>query len=162
MRLLAALLRRGRAELAAKHARRAIVHNAVMLSSHYPAIHLLHVGCVALSGALFTARGLMRIADLASANHRALRWTSYVVDTGLLGAAIALTLIVHQYPFVSGWLTTKVLLLPLYIALGIIALKRARTRFGRSAAFLAAILTFIYMVGVARAHDPAGWFVLLR
>ena len=141
---------------------RILMHNALMLSSHYLALHLLHVGCVAFSGALFTARGLMRIADLAIANHWTLRWTSYVVDTTLLGAAIALTLIVQQYPFVSGWLTTKVLLLPLYIALGIITLKRARTRAGRSCAFLAALLTFVYMVGVAFAHDPAGWLVLLR
>ncbi len=133
-----------------------------MLSLHYPEFRLLHIGCVAFSGALFTVRGLMRIADLAVANHWTLRWTSYVVDTALLGAAIALTLILHQYPFVNAWLTTKALLLPLYIAFGIIALRHARTRPGRSAAFLAAILTFAYMLSVAFAHDPAGWFVLLR
>ena len=133
-----------------------------MLSSHYLEIRLLHIGCVAFSGTLFTVRGLMRIADLAIANHWTLRWTSYVVDTALLSTAIGLTLIVHQYPFVNAWLTTKVLLLPLYIGLGIIALKRARTRLGRGAAFLSAIATFAYIVGVALAHDPAGWFVLPR
>jgi uncharacterized membrane protein SirB2 len=133
-----------------------------MLSAHFAEIRLLHVGCVAFSGTLFTVRGLMRIADLPAANHCIVRWTSYAVDSALLGAAVLLTLIVHQYPFVDGWLTCKVLLLPLYIALGVVALKRARTRGGRSAAFVAALLTFAYIVGVALAHDPAGWFALLR
>ncbi len=133
-----------------------------MLSAHFAEIRALHVGCVAISGTLFTVRGLMRSADLAGANHWALRWISYVVDTTLLAAAVLLTLIVHQYPFVDGWLTCKVLLLPLYIGLGIVALKRARTRAGRGAAFIAALLTFAYIVGVALAHDPAGWLALLR
>ncbi len=133
-----------------------------MLSAHFAAIRLLHVGCVAVSGTLFTVRGLMRIAELPGANHWTLRWTSYVVDTALLGAAVLLTLIVHQYPFVDGWLTCKMLLLPLYIGLGIVALKRARTRAGRSAAFVAALFTFFYIVGVALAHDPSGWLALLR
>jgi hypothetical protein len=31
-----------------------------MLSAHYLAIRLLHIGCVAFCGALFTGRGLMR------------------------------------------------------------------------------------------------------
>lgn len=133
-----------------------------MLSAHFAEIRALHVGCVAISGTLFTVRGLMRIADLPGANHWAPRWISYLVDTALLGAAVLLTLIVHQYPFVDAWLTCKVLLLPLYIGLGILALKRARTRAGRGAAFVAALVTFGFIVGVALAHDPSGWFALLR
>jgi uncharacterized membrane protein SirB2 len=139
-----------------------IAHNARVLTGYYLQILLLHVGCVALSGALFAVRGLMRIAGLASANHWALRWLSYVIDSTLLGAAILLSLIVHRYPFIDGWLTTKVLLLLVYIGLGTMALKRARTRTGRTAAFVAALLTFGYIVGVAIAHDPAGWIALLR
>ncbi len=133
-----------------------------MLASYYVQILLLHIGCVALSGTLFTVRGLMRIADLSLANHRALRWMSYLIDSTLLGAALLLSVIVHQYPFIDGWLTTKVLLLLVYVGLGTIALNRARTRAGRTAAFAAALLTFGYIVGVAIAHDPAGWIVLLR
>lgn len=133
-----------------------------VLASYYLEIRLLHVGCVALSGALFTVRGLMRIADMPSANHRALRCVSWVIDSTLLGAAILLALIVRQYPFVDTWLTTKVLLLLVYIGLGTVALRRARTRAGRTAAFVSALLTFGYIVGVAVAHDPAGWIALAR
>ena len=139
-----------------------IPHNARVLSGYYLEILLVHVGCVAFSGALFAVRGLMRIADLPGANTRALRWMSYVIDSTLLGAAILLSVIMRQYPFLDSWLTTKVLLLLLYIGLGTIALKRARTRTGRAAAYVAALLTFGYIVGVAIAHDPAGWIALLR
>ena len=139
-----------------------IPHNARVLSACYLQILLVHVGCVALSGALFAVRGLMRIADLTGANSRALRWLSYLIDSTLLGAALLLSVIVRQYPFVDAWLTTKVLLLLLYIGLGTMALRRARTRAGRAAAYAAALLTFAWIVGVAIAHDPAGWIALLR
>ncbi len=133
-----------------------------MLAAHYVQILHLHVGCVVLSGSLFTVRGLMRIANLALANHRALRIASYVIDTTLLVAAILLTLVLHQYPFKDGWLTVKVLLLVVYIGLGTIALKGSQTAAGRSAALLAALLVFGFIIGVALTHDPAGWFLLLR
>jgi len=133
-----------------------------MLASHYAAIRLLHIGCVALSGGLFTIRGLALLGGASVANHWAVRISSYLIDTALLGAAILLMLILHQYPFVDAWLTTKVLLLLLYIALGIIALRRARTRLGRGLALLAALLTFGFMIGVAITRHPAGWLMLLR
>ena len=132
------------------------------MSVYYLQILHLHVGCVVLSGTLFTVRGLLRIANHPMANHRALRILSYVIDTTLLVAAILLTLILHQYPLKNGWLTTKVLLLVLYIGLGILALKRARTRSGRSVAFLAALLVFAFIIGVAVTHQPAGWLLFLR
>lgn len=133
-----------------------------MLANHYAEIRLLHIFCVAFSGTLFAVRGVLRMANISLANHRAVRLLSYLVDTLLLAAAIALMQVLHQYPFVNGWLTTKLLLLFVYIALGTIALKRARTSPGRCAALLAALVTFAYIIGVALAHDPAGWFLLLR
>jgi uncharacterized membrane protein SirB2 len=132
-----------------------------MLASHYADIRLLHIGCVTLSGSLFTVRGLLRLGASGIANHRALRIGSYVIDTTLLGTAILLTLILHQYPLVDAWLTIKTLLLLLYIALGIMALRGARTRLGRGFAFLAALLTFGFIIGVAITHQPAGWLILL-
>jgi uncharacterized membrane protein SirB2 len=131
-----------------------------MLASYYADIRFIHVGCVALSGTLFTVRGLLRIGDFAVANHRLLRVTSYIIDTTLLASAILLTLVLRQYPFVEPWLTAKVLLLALYIALGSITLKRAQTRLGRIAALLGSLTTFVAIVDVAIAHDPAGWLRL--
>lgn len=133
-----------------------------MLANHYAEIRLIHISCVAFSGALFAVRGVLRMGNVSFANHRALRLLSYIVDSLLLAAGIALMLVLHQYPFVNGWLTTKLLLLFLYIALGTIALKRGRTAGSRSVALLAALATFAYIIGVALAHDPTGWFALLR
>jgi len=133
-----------------------------MLASHYADIRLLHISCAALSGALFACRGIMRINNSPWANHRALRLTSYVIDTTLLLAAIWLTVILQQYPFVDAWLTTKVVLLFLYIGLGMLALRVARTPAGRAAALVSALLTFAAIVGVAVTHHPAGWLLLIH
>jgi uncharacterized membrane protein SirB2 len=132
-----------------------------VLATHFVSIRLVHITCVALSGSLFCLRGLMRMAGIPAANHRVLRFTSYVVDTTLLVAAIKLALILHQYPFTDSWLTTKLLLLVLYIVLGTFALKRARTATGRTVAFLSALLTFAWISGVAITHQPAGWLTLI-
>src|SRR5256886_5618794 len=123
-----------------------------MLASQFAAIRLVHITCVAMSGSLFCLRGILRIASIPTAHHWLLRLASHVIDTALLLAAILLTLILHQYPFTDAWLTTKVLLLVLYIVLGTIALKRARTVFGHVVAFVFALLTFAYIIGVAITH----------
>lgn len=132
-----------------------------MLAAYFSDLRMVHVACVALSGTLFTCRGLLRLGEHPAANATALRWASYLIDTTLLLAAILLTMIVHQYPFVDAWLTTKVLLLLLYIVLGVFALRRARTRRGRTLAFVAALLTFTAIIGVAVTHRPGGWLSLL-
>jgi uncharacterized membrane protein SirB2 len=133
-----------------------------MLASHYVEVLHVHVGCVALSGTLFGTRALLRIANNPLANHGALRMLSHAIDTTLLGAAVLLTLIIHQYPITNAWLTTKLLLLVLYIGLGTIALKKARSRVERAAASAAALLVFGIIIGVALTHDPAGWLHYVR
>ena len=133
-----------------------------MLASHYADIRVIHVGSVALSGTLFTVRGLFRIGNSAVASHRLVRVSSYIIDTTLLTSAILLSLMLHQYPFGAPWLTAKVLLLVLYISLGDIALRRTHTRFGRIAALAGSLGTFIAIIGVAIAHDPAGWLKLIH
>ena len=131
-----------------------------MLAPHYFQILHLHVGCVILSGTLFFTRGVLRLSGQAVANHWALRLLSVVIDTTLLTAAILLTLIIRQYPLQQAWLTVKVALLLVYIVLGSLALKRARTRRGRGAAFAGALATFAYLVGVAVTRNP--WGLLSR
>jgi uncharacterized membrane protein SirB2 len=127
------------------------------LAYYYPTILQLHVGCVILSGSLFTARGILRLFCLPYANHMVLRRASYGIDTTLLTAAVLLTLILHQYPIVDDWLTAKVLFVGFYVALGIVTLRRAQTPWGQRAAFAAALLTFTFIVGIAVTHQPTGW-----
>ncbi|MFO1410805.1 MAG: hypothetical protein U1F06_10675 [Steroidobacteraceae bacterium] len=44
----------------------------------------------------------------------------------------------------------------LYVALGLVALKRARGRRGRALALLAALLAYAWMIGIAPTIRPAG------
>lgn len=127
----------------------------------YPEVKWVHVASVLASGALFALRGLLVLFAGAIGNHVALRWLSYTIDTVLLTAALMLSTMLRQYPFVHGWITVKVLLLVVYIVLGSIALKRAKTPRARAVAYLAALAVFGLIVSVARAHHPlgalAGW-----
>jgi uncharacterized membrane protein SirB2 len=126
------------------------------MAAWYLQILWTHIGCVIASGSLFFARGCMMLAGLPAANHIALRRASVVIDATLLAAAIALTTIIHQYPFVQAWLTVKVVLLVVYIVLGTFALRRGRTLATRGVCFAAAVLVYLFIVSVARAHDPLG------
>jgi len=128
----------------------------------YPQIKFAHVLCVILSGSLFALRGLMMLSGSRFTNHAALRYLSYAIDTTLLTAALMLVTILHQYPFVQAWLTVKVLLLVVYIVLGVFALRRGRTRRVRAICYVAALVVFASIVGVALTHNPLGWLTMIR
>lgn len=123
----------------------------------YPAIKLLHVAAVLASGSLFLVRGLAHNLGASWAMAAPLRYLSYAIDTLLLVAAVTLAVMLHQYPFVHGWLTAKVVLLIVYILLGSLALKRGRTRAIRLGCWLAALGTYAMIISVALSHDPLGF-----
>ncbi|WP_395020532.1 SirB2 family protein [Dongia sp.] len=127
----------------------------------YPWIKLVHIAAVAASGSLFALRGLLLILDRPWAMARPVRTLSQAIDTLLLAAAITLTVIIGQYPFADAWLTAKVLLLVLYIALGVIAFRKERSKAARIFYWLAALAVFGFIVSVALTHDPRGLFSLL-
>jgi uncharacterized membrane protein SirB2 len=128
----------------------------------YPQIKFVHILCVILSGSLFVLRGGLMLAHSRFTNHVVLRMLSYTIDTTLLTAALMLITLLHQYPFVQAWLTTKVLLLVIYIILGVFALRRARTRSGQIACFLAALAVYAFIISVAITHNPWGVFALIQ
>jgi uncharacterized membrane protein SirB2 len=63
-----------------------------------------------------------------------------------------------QLPFAQGWLTAKLIGLVVYILLGMMALKRGRTRKVRAVFFVAALTAFAYIVSVALTRSPLGFF----
>ncbi len=127
----------------------------------YPWIKLVHIAAVTASGSLFAIRGLLLILGQPWAMARPVRTLSQAIDTVLLAAAITLTITIGQYPFVDAWLTAKVLLLVVYIALGIRAFRPERSAAARLGYFLAALGVFAFIVSVALTHDPRGVFSLL-
>ena len=74
-----------------------------------------------------------------------------------------LSTILHQYPFVHGWLTAKIVLLVVYVVLGSYALKRGRTRAVRVTCWCTALAVYLFIISIARAHHPLGaLYALLR
>ena len=122
----------------------------------YPQIKAVHVAAIMASGLLFLLRGAGVQAGAAWPMAAPLRYLSYSIDTVLLTAALMLVTILHQYPLVDDWLTAKVLLLVVYVVLGTFALKRGRTRATRTACWIAALLVYLFIASIARAHHPLG------
>jgi uncharacterized membrane protein SirB2 len=134
--------------------------------AYYLQVKWVHVAAVLSSGLLFLLRGLLLQLGggwgTRAAMFAPLRYLSYGIDTVLLTAALMLATMLPAAMFANGWLWAKLLLLPVYVVLGSFALKRARTPGGRLACFLAALAVYATMAGIARAHHPAGWALLLR
>lgn len=126
---------------------------------YYPQVKLVHVASVLASGSLLLLRGLLvQAGRRAWALGAPVRYLSYTVDTTLLTAALILVSILPLASFSNGWLLTKLLLLPVYVCLGWLALRREGLP-GTGAALLAgAMLVFALMLAIARTHDPFGGF----
>jgi uncharacterized membrane protein SirB2 len=110
---------------------------------------------------LFALRGAAVQFGAKWAMAAPLRYLSYSIDTVLLTAALMLATSLHQLPFVQGWLTAKVFLLVCYVVLGSFALKRGHTRVVRTTCWIAALLVYLFIVSIARAHHPLGVIALL-
>jgi uncharacterized membrane protein SirB2 len=115
----------------------------------------LHLSTIALTLALFVLRGVWMMQESPRLHARWVRIVPHLNDSLLLASGISLAILTRQYPLVNGWLSAKLFALILYIVLGTIALKRGQTRGQRTAAWIAALLVFGYMVAVAVTRDPA-------
>ena len=128
------------------------------MSEYYLVLRNVHITCAILTVMLFVLRGALMLANSRWQSNVVLRYLPHAVDTVLLTTALMLTTVIQQFPFAVDWLTTKVVLLVVYIVLGSIALRRGRTKQVRFVAFIAALATIGYLAGVARAHHPLGVF----
>ena len=98
------------------------------------------------------------LLDSPRLNQRWVKIFPHVVDTGLLGSAIALATISGQYPLAQSWLSAKVIGLVAYILCGTMALKRGRTKTIRGVFFVVALVIFAYIVSVALHRSPLAGF----
>ena len=122
----------------------------------YPQIKLVHVAAVLLSGGLFLLRGAAVLGGARWGMSAPARFLSYGIDIVLLSAALMLVAVLPPAMFANGWLWAKLTLLVAYISLGSLALRRARSPRARLACFIAALVAFIAMFTIARAHHPLG------
>ena len=130
------------------------------LMAFYPQIKWVHIAAVSASGSLFALRGaLVQAGHPRWAMATPVRYLSYGIDTVLLTAALMLLTILPGAMFANGWLATKLVLVVIYVVLGTFALKRGRTARTRLACWLAALLVFATIIGIAIAHHPLGWLL---
>ena len=128
----------------------------------YPQIKHVHIAAALLSGSLFAVRGGFLLADARWPASGPVRWTSYVIDTTLLTAALMLLTILPHGVFANGWLAVKLTLLAAYIVLGVLAMGRARRPRTQALCYAAALMALFAVYSTARAHSPLGvytwWF----
>jgi uncharacterized membrane protein SirB2 len=125
----------------------------------YPQIRFVHILAVCLSGGLFALRGLGILARMRWPQAAPVRYLSYSIDTVLLTAALMLVTILPGALFANGWLAAKLVLLVMYVVLGVYALRRGRTPVARAVCYVAALLVFATIFGIARYHHPLGWLL---
>jgi uncharacterized membrane protein SirB2 len=127
----------------------------------YAVVKLIHQAAVTLSILGFLARGLGMLADSDWVRHRAARTLPHIVDTILLFSGVTLAWQLELSPAAAPWMAAKFVGLVVYIGLGMVALRRGRTKGQRTVAWIAALVTFGYIVTVALTKDPLGFLVLL-
>ena len=120
----------------------------------YFALKHLHMLCAALSIIGFIVRGALRLADSQLLQKKFLKIAPHIVDTFLLLSAIGLTFSIHQYPLTTPWLTAKLIGLFVYIGLGLMTLRFAKTKTVVAVTYLLAIATFAYIATVAVTKTP--------
>ncbi|MBU0688165.1 MAG: SirB2 family protein [Gammaproteobacteria bacterium] len=117
-------------------------------------LKIIHLSAVVASFTLFFLRGIWLLSASPIMRQRWVKIAPHSVDTVLLVSAIALAWQLGFSPFNSPWLAAKIIALLVYIGLGLLAFRFARTRGLRLTAWLTALLTFAYIVATALSHDP--------
>lgn len=149
----------------------------------YFVVKTIHQGAVVLSICGFFARGVGALTGAAWVQRRAAKTLPHLVDTVLLLSALALAWMLQLHPGNAPWLLAKIIGLLAYIGLGMLALKERRaapelvdppggragedgpggiTKPGRpmplrAAAWIAALVTFGWIVSVAISKQPLGF-----
>ena len=118
------------------------------------ALKLVHISAAALSFTLFFLRGVRLLRESPVLRHRWTKIIPHTIDTVLLASAIALAWQLGYTPFNSPWLAAKIIALLLYIGLGMLAFRFARSRRARLLAWLSAQAVLLYIVAAALSHNP--------
>ncbi len=94
-------------------------------------------------------------------DHRVTRIAPHIIDTLFLASGIGMLLAISLNPLAQPWLLAKFGGLILYVLLGTVAIKRGSNRNIRIGAFIAALATFAYIVGVGLTRSTLSWTAYL-
>lgn len=119
----------------------------------YMALKHTHLMLVGISLALLLLRFALSLRGSAWLERKFLKVVPHVVDTLLLLSAIGMMLMISQYPFVTPWLTEKLIGVLAYIAMGFMALK-GRTLLLRCFGLAGALGWLLLLAKVAITKQP--------
>lgn len=124
------------------------------IALYYPWIRVAHITLAILSVSLFLTRAIAKQAGAAWPMSPWVRQGSVLIDVALLVAGGLLWWLLKLSPDRDPWILAKLFLLLIYIGLGSLALKRARSRLGQRVSLAGAIMCIALIVSIARGHDP--------
>jgi len=126
----------------------------------YALLKILHLCMAVLTISGFIVRGAWMLSGSVNLDRKLVRILPHIIDTVFLLSGIAL-IVLLQLPIIdSPWLIAKLTALIVYIMLGTIALRRGKTMRVKAIAFILALLTFTYIVGVALSKSVWSWMAL--
>lgn len=127
----------------------------------YFTVKLIHQSAVALSITGFFLRGAASLRGAQWVDSRAARTLPHLVDSVLLLSALTLAWMLRLTPDRAPWLLAKIVGLVVYVVLGVIALRRSRSRTVRGVAWMCALAVAGWIVSVAITKSPLGFFIVL-
>ncbi|PTQ88361.1 SirB2 family protein [Agitococcus lubricus] len=121
--------------------------NTYMLVKH------LHLLAVVLSGLFFMVRSVWALQQSPQLQAKWVRISPHIIDTVLLFSAMTLLVLSNQFPV---WVHVKLTLLVVYIGLGLVALKKAKTQGQRLVFIVLAMAVYGFIISVAVTKSPLG------
>jgi uncharacterized membrane protein SirB2 len=116
----------------------------------------IHALFAVVSGLSFFVRGIGHLRQQEWVQKKIVRILPHIIDTGLLVSAIALLVTMEISPL-TDWVLAKIIALLVYIFLGVMAFRIAKTIRAKALFWLAALAVFGYMFAVAKTHSVLPW-----
>lgn len=117
-------------------------------------IHMVFAG-LSISG--FVVRGFWRAGNSRMLQNRATKVLPHVSDALFFVSGLWLVAMLNLNVLQHQWLLAKFAGLFFYIGLGMVAFRFGRTPGIKIAAFIGAVLSFVYIVGAAVQKSPLSW-----
>lgn len=117
----------------------------------------IHIAAAILTISGFMLRGAWMLGQSPLLDRKLVRILPHAIDTIFLLSGVWLIWLLRLPVLEQPWLLGKLIALVAYVWLGMIALRRGRTRRIRATAFFLAVLTFAYIIGVALTKSVSSW-----
>ena len=121
-------------------------------------IKVLHVTLALLSISGFLLRGYWMMINCDLLHHRLTKVIPHVNDTIFLCTGLIMLQMRWLHPLSYSWLVAKFVGLVAYIMFGIAAMRANNRKIVRKIAYPLAVLSYMYVFGIAISKSPLSWF----